>query len=59
MAKVRSGLDQARIAARHSRNRGYHREPEVKQVGDDREQCRLLPAMLSRGRGEGAADLAI
>ncbi len=33
--------------------------PEVQQVGDDREQRYLLPAMLGRGRREGAADLAV
>src|SRR3546814_2520864 len=31
----------------------------MEQVGDDREQRHLLPAMLGRGRGERAADLAV
>src|ERR1700730_14514964 len=35
----------------------YH--SEVQQVGDDREEGRLLAAMLCRGRREGAADLAV
>src|SRR5579863_6078690 len=32
---------------------------EMQEVGDDREQRRLLAAMLGRGRGEGAADFAV
>src|SRR3546814_18350407 len=36
-----------------------YRQPEMEQVGDDREQRPLLPAMLGRGRGERAADLAV
>src|ERR1044072_4484530 len=34
-------------------------QAEVQQVGDDREERGLLPAMLGRGRGERAADLAV
>ncbi len=31
----------------------------MQQVGDDREERRLLPAMLGGSRSEGAADLAV
>ena len=31
----------------------------MQEVGDDGEQCRLLAAVLGRGGGEGAADLAV
>src|SRR5262249_8588351 len=36
-----------------------HGHAEMQQVGDDREQRGFLAAMLGRGRGEGAADLAM
>src|SRR5437899_4680332 len=32
---------------------------EMQEVGDDRKQRGFLAAMLGRGRGEGAADLAV
>jgi hypothetical protein len=35
-----------------------HDHALVEEGGDDREERRLLPAVLGRGRGEGAADLA-
>ena len=34
-------------------------QAEMQQVGDDREERRLLAAMLGGGRGEGPADLAV
>ena len=34
-------------------------QAEMQEVGDDREQRGLLAAVLGRGRGKGAADLAV
>jgi hypothetical protein len=36
-----------------------HHHAEMQEVGDEREQGRLLAAMLGGGRGEGRADLAV
>src|SRR3954454_4340857 len=37
----------------------YHCPDGTEQVGDEREQGRLLAAVLGGGRGEGRADLAV
>src|ERR1700730_10905222 len=37
----------------------HNHHAEVQEISDDREQHRLLPAMLGGGRRERAADLAV
>ena len=42
-----------------NRSQPDHRHTKMEQVGDDREQCCLLAAVLCRRRGKRATDLAI